>query len=123
MQIDWSRADRATSGQRYVGFAETGDQRSQYEDRCTHRFNKFIGRVAPGHRVDVDLDIQFFIESCLRAHALQQGDRRSDVSELRHIPDRHRFGRKQSAGQDRQRSILRARNRDGALQARAAFYK
>ena len=123
MQIDRPRADRATSGQRHVGFAETGNQRSQHEDRGTHRFDKFVGRAEPGHRVAVDLDIQFFIESCLRAHALQQGDHRSDVSELRHIPDRDRLGRKQSASQDWQCGILRARNRDGALQARATSYE
>ncbi len=121
MQIDRSRANRAASGQRYIGFTEAGDQRSQYEDRCAHRFDQIIGCAALGDRAAVDFNIEFFIKCCLGTHTLQQGNHRRDVLEVRHIPDRDRFSRQQGAGEDWQRRVLRARNRDHALERRTTF--
>ncbi len=123
MQIDRSRANRTASGQRYVGFTKTRDQWSEYENRRTHRFDQIIGCAALGDRAAVDFNIEFFIKCCLCTHTLQQGNNRSDIFEVRHIADRDRFSRQQGAGEDWQRRVLGARNRDHALEWRTTFYE
>ena len=123
MQIDRSRANRTAAGQRYVGFTETRDQRPEHENRRTHRFDQIIWGATLIYGVAVNFDIEFFIERCLSTHALQQGDRRRNVSQLRHVPDPDRFSRQQCSRENWQRRILCARNRDCALESRTAFYE
>ena len=117
-----ARADSTAARQRNIRFAESRHQRTQYKNRCPHRLDQFVRRLTPRHATCVDFDAELVINRDLHAHHLQQRQHRRDVFEMRHVADPDRFGGEQCSRQDRQRSVLRARNDDVAGQCRATLY-
>ena len=64
-----------------------------------------------------------FINRYLHTHHLQQGNRRRNVLEVRHVAHGHRFGCEQRAGEYRQSRVLGAGYGNLARQASATLNK
>ena len=121
VQVDWSRANRTTTRQRYVRFAEAGYQRPENENRCAHRLDELVGCTSVRNRTAIDFYVELFVKGYPDAHALQESDGRRDIFELGNIADRHRLRGQQSPGQNRQRCIFGARHIDRAAERGAAL--
>ena len=76
VQIDGPRADRAAARQRDVGLTESGDQRTEHENRRAHRLDQFVGGASRTRRASTSrrFTLHPVVESDFGTHALQQRD-------------------------------------------------
>ena len=121
MLIDGPQADRAAAGQRHARLACARDQRSEREDRCAHRLHELVRRERPVDRRRVERHGAGFAGLHVDAHLREQRLHRLHVVQPRHVGQRQRLGREQRRAQDRQGSVLRARDAHFAAERGTAF--
>ena len=110
VQVHGPRADRAAARQGDVGLTETGDQRTQHENRGAHGLHEFVRRLAAIHSPGIDFDAEPVIDRHFRPHHLQQRQHRRHVLEVRDIADDDRARGQQGSGEYGQGGILGARD-------------
>lgn len=120
VQVDRTRADGATARQGDFGLTETGDHRTEHEDRGTHGLDQLVGGDQRLDAARIDFDGELFVDHRLDAHATEQFDHGGDVVQVRQVADGDRRIAQQGRGQDRQRRVLRTGNTDFAIEASAA---
>ena len=69
MNVHGPRTDGAAAGQRYVGLAETRQQRAEHENRRAHGLHQFVRREAFTRRRTVDLDVHLLVDGDRHTHA------------------------------------------------------
>ena len=69
---------------------EACEQRTEHDDRRSHRAHELIRRHAFADRRRIDLDAHFVVDRDAHAHTTEQLDHRRDVAQMRHVADRHR---------------------------------
>ena len=128
-KIDRPRADGAAAGHRYPRFAHAGDQRRQHPEARPHFRDELIGRggvddvgrrnmqrLAGIGRLARPLAADRDVDAVIAEDALQRGD----VGKPRHIVEDERLVGEETRDHQRQRSVLRARDRDRAVERPAA---
>ena len=123
VNVDRTFADRASSRKGYVRFAESSEKRSQNVHRRAHGFHDFIRNKRVGDAVNLnDEGIRRRIERRLRAEEFYHADDCSDVSEIRHIPERGLSVREKARHDDGKRRVLRAGDFHSAVELLSAVY-
>ena len=120
VQVDRTRADGATAGQRHFGLTETGDHRAEYQDRGAHGLDQLVRRDQGLDGAGIDFDRELLVDDRLHAHAAEQLDHGGDVVQVRQVAHGDRGIGQQGGGEDRQRGVLRAGNTDFAVEADTA---
>ena len=128
-QVDRPRADGAAAGQRHLGLMHPRQQRRDHPEAGAHPRHQFVGRGGiddVGRRNMQGLALIFMIagplarrhdiDAVIAENALQLGD----VGEPRHVVEDQRLLGQKPRDHQRQRGILRARDRDGAIELAAA---
>ena len=128
-KIDRPRADGAAAGHRHPRFAHARKQRRQHPKACPHFGDQLIGRGgvddAGGGNVQRLAVIGGFagalaarhdVDAVIAEDALEQ----RHVGEPRHIVEDQGLVGEQARDHQRQRRVLRARDRDGAVERPAA---
>ena len=117
--INRPRTDGAAARQRYLGFTETRQQWTEYQNRCAHGLDQLVrcfqfGDVAAveGDAVAVFSDAQTHLP-----HQLQDG---RHILQMRNVRQLQIIGRQQTCAQNRQCRILGAGNGDFTGEALAA---
>ena len=126
MKVDGPHPDRAAAWQRHGRLAGAGDQRSQHEDRGAHLADDVVGGGgrsdlgrAKGHH-PAEFVRLLALDGGRHAELVQEVPEAVDVGEPRQVPERQRLVGEESAGQQSERGILGARNRQPAFEALAA---
>ena len=128
-EIDRPRADGAAAGQRDLGLMHPRQQRRDHPEAGAHPRHQFIGRRGVddvGRRNVQGLALIFAVagplarrhdvDAMIAENALQL----RDVGKPRHVVEDQRLLGQQARDHQRQRGILRARNRNGAVELAAA---
>ena len=128
-KIDRPRADGAAARHRHPRFAHARDQRRQHPEARTHFRDQFIGRggvddigrrnmqrLSGIGRLARPLAADRDIDAVIAEDALQRGD----IGKPRHIVENERLVGEETRDHQRQRGVLRARDRDGAVERPAA---
>ncbi|MNM67383.1 hypothetical protein D3C81_789160 [compost metagenome] len=120
VQVNRTRTDGATARQGDFGFTETGNHRTQYQNRRTHGFNQFVRCDQGLDGARVDFDGEFLVDHRLNAHAAEQLDHGGDVVQVRQVGHGHRAIAQQGGSQDRQGRVLCPGDADFAVKTSTA---
>ena len=128
-KIDGAGADGAAARHRHLGLTHAGDQRRDDPKARPHFRDQLVGRggIDDIARRDVQglaliggiaraLAVEHHVDAVIVEDALQL----RHVGEPRHIVEDHGLRRQQARDHQRQGGVLGARNRNGAVQRRAA---
>ena len=123
--IDRARADRAAAGQRDARAAVARDERAEHEHARAHRLDELVRRLELGLLLARSA-ARSRARAVVRASTVQPSMRSSfaivaHVGELRDVLERRRARRQERRGEERQRRVLRAADRNLADQPRATF--
>ena len=124
-QIDRPRADGAAARQRDLGLAHARQQRRQHPEARAHLGDEFIGRGGVDDMFGRDVQRAAAIGVVARAFAgdhdvdaviAENALELDDVGETRHVVEDQRVLGQQAGDHQRQRGVLGARNRNGAVE-------
>ena len=130
-QVDRPRADGAAARQRDLGLAHAREQRRHHPEACPHLGNELIGRGGVDDVLGGDVQSAAAVRVAAGALAgdhdvdaviAQNALELADVGETGNIIQDQRVRGQQARDHQGQRGILRARNRDRAVEARSADY-
>ncbi len=126
VQIDGPVADGAAAGQRDGRFPAARQHRAEHEDRGAHLAHQIVGCDGGGQARCLERDNAAKFFRALAANAGADAELRHqvlepvDIGQPRQVAQCNRFLGQQRARDQRQRAVLRTRNRDGAGKAVAA---
>ena len=128
-KIDRARADGAAAGQRYPRLPHARDQRRQHPEACAHPRHQIVGRGGVDNIGGGDvqrlavvgglagaLAADHDVDAVVAEDALQQ----RDIGEARHVVERQRLIGQEAGDHQRQRGVLRPRDRDCPVERPAA---
>ena len=127
VEVDGPVADSAAARQRHGGVAGAGEQRPQHQDRRAHPAHHVIGRDSGDQRFGLqrhppaDLALLQTLNLGRHAKLVQEMAEAVDVGEARQVAERQLLVGEDGAGEERQRAVLGARDRDDAFEPLAAL--
>jgi hypothetical protein len=127
MEVDRAVADGAAAGQRHGRFSGPSKHRPKHQDRGAHLADHVVGRDRRGDvgRVERHPAAVFAapdpFDHRRNAELVEQMAEAVDVGEPRQIAERQFVFGEECAGQQRERGVLGARDRDLPLEALAAL--
>ena len=121
VQVDRPVPDHTAAGIADAADAAARPQRPEHHERSAHGAHQVVGRVVD--RLVDGLEFEIAIGQALRAHTeqLQDAQQVVDVGELRHVVQQHHAVHQDRGGQDRQRRVLAAGDRDDATELAPAL--
>ncbi len=108
--VDRAGTDGAAAGQGNPGFAATGDERTEDEDRRTHGLDHLVGSHRVIQAIAIEHQAVGAIHRNANAHIAEQTQHGRDVVEMRHIGQVQRIGGEQRGAKNRQRGVLGTRH-------------
>ncbi len=129
MQVDGTRADGAAAGQRHLGLAAAGEQRTEHPEAGPHAADHFIGR----HRIDdvarreverladvLGRSGTFAVDGEVDAVIAQDPGEQIDVGEIGDVLQRQPVRGQQAGDHQGQGGVLGAGDRNGTVEPLAA---
>jgi hypothetical protein len=127
VQVDGPVADGAAARKRDGRFAHPRQHRAEHQDRRAHLAHHVVGRDGRGDVARFQRHLALGAVALLgprhlgrHAQFVEEVTEAVDVGQPRQVAQRQFVRRQQGAGQQRQCAVLRARDRDDALEALAA---
>ena len=120
MLVNGAGGKIAAAGQRHMSSAEPPQQRTHQIIAGTHSADELLIRLAAMNVRAVDLHHAGFRGNDLRTHPVENTHQNSDIGNIGNILDPALAADQQSRGQDRHGRVLRAADRDGAVQGMTA---
>ena len=129
VQVDGPRADGAAAGHGNARLAAARQQRPEHPEARPHAAHQLIGRggvddIARGEMhglAQVGRGIRALaVDGEIEPMVAQDAREQIDVGQVRDVLEREPVGREQAGDDQRQGGILRARDRNGAVEAAAA---
>ena len=90
VQIDGPCANRTAPRQRHFSLTKSRQQWAQHQDGSTHRFDQFIGRSVMLDGRTINVNGVGFVLPHSDTHICQQGHAGVNITQARHVIDRHR---------------------------------
>jgi hypothetical protein len=114
-----AQPDGAAAGQRHLGPPASREQRAEHQHRGAHGLHELVGRGRIGDPCRVEAHLGAGALD-FDAHLPEKPRHGGDVDEPRHVGEPERLCAEERGAHDRQRGVLRARNRHLAFERPAA---